>query len=179
MQWIGLGQGEQMAGSNMFVIYASASGTNVTLSPRAGRGHMEPDFDAAAQASLLEGSGIADGKMTANVRCTVPFSSSYLPYYLVCNDLVSDIYFFLLGARCNQWSGGSMDLTSSTSNWIWAVKDGSPLNDDSQSAGIDEHDNFDAFSLDLTRARGGSSLNPFLTATPPGKTTSGESRYSS
>ena len=57
-----------------------------------------------------------------------------------------------------------MDLTSSSSSWIWAVKDGKPLSSDSQSADIDEHDDKDPFTFDLTKARGGSSINPFATA---------------
>lgn len=70
-QWIGLGQGgaSQMRDCNIFIIYADASGSNVTLSPRLGRGEVEPKFNPDAQVSLLEGSGIADGVMTANVRC--------------------------------------------------------------------------------------------------------------
>ena len=68
-QWIGLGQGGQMAGSNIFVIYTDASGTNVTLSPRLGKGEVQPLYDNGTQAFLLEGSGIANGNMTANVRC--------------------------------------------------------------------------------------------------------------
>lgn len=59
-----------MRNSNIFIIYADASGNNVTLSPRLGVGEEEPKFNQDAQVSLLEGSGIADGKMTANVRCT-------------------------------------------------------------------------------------------------------------
>ena len=66
-----------MAGANIFVIYASASGSNVTLSPRLGTGHQEPEENDGAQVSLLEGSGIANGKMVANVRCTYASSSSY------------------------------------------------------------------------------------------------------
>ena len=69
MQWIGLGQGGSMSGSNIFIIYADTSGSNVTLSPRLGQGEREPNFDNQAQVSLLGGSGIANGKMTANVRC--------------------------------------------------------------------------------------------------------------
>lgn len=70
-QWIGLGQGgaNQMRNSNIFIIYADSTGSNVTLSPRLGNGEFEPDFNADAQVSLLEGSGIANGVMTANVRC--------------------------------------------------------------------------------------------------------------
>lgn len=60
-----------MEKSNIFIIYADASGSNVTLSPRLGNGPFEPDYnpDAHAQVSLVEGSGIANGLMTANVRC--------------------------------------------------------------------------------------------------------------
>ena len=58
-----------MSGANIFVIYADASGNNVTLSPRLGKGHVEPEFNSEAQVFLLDGSGIANGMMTANVRC--------------------------------------------------------------------------------------------------------------
>ena len=68
-QWIALGQGGRMAGANIFVIYADSNGSNVTLSPSPGQGHVQPRYDQGIQAFLLEGSGIANGKMTANVRC--------------------------------------------------------------------------------------------------------------
>ncbi len=76
MQWIGLGQGGQtrMKNSNIFILYADASGTNVTLSPRSGVDEVEPKYNSNAQVTLLDGSGISNGKMTANVRCT-PFCS--------------------------------------------------------------------------------------------------------
>ena len=61
-----------------------------------------------------------------------------------------------------------MDFKSTRSDWIWAVKDGSPMQDDSQSVEIDVHDAKSEFTLDLTKARGGSSLNPFVVATPSG-----------
>jgi hypothetical protein len=67
--WIGLGQGSSMSGANMFIIYASSSGNNVTLSPRTGSGHTEPSVNSGAQVSLLEGSGISGGVMTANIKC--------------------------------------------------------------------------------------------------------------
>lgn len=69
MQWIALGTGRRMAGSNLFVVYAAANQQNVTLSPRLASGYVEPEFNQQAQVSLLEGSGISNGKMTANVRC--------------------------------------------------------------------------------------------------------------
>ncbi|QSZ36018.1 hypothetical protein DSL72_007142 [Monilinia vaccinii-corymbosi] len=69
MSWIGLGQGSSMKGSNIFVIYADSTGTNVTLSPRLGVGETEPEADTSAKVTLLDGSGIANGKMVANIKC--------------------------------------------------------------------------------------------------------------
>jgi hypothetical protein len=71
MSWIGLGQGEQMSGANIFMIYADAAGTNVTLSPRLGTGNQQPNSDTTAEATLLDGSGISNNMMVANVRCKV------------------------------------------------------------------------------------------------------------
>ena len=63
-----------MFGANIFVVYADSTGSNVTLSPRLGQGNRQPQAATTAQVSLLDGSGIANGKMTANVRCTAPDS---------------------------------------------------------------------------------------------------------
>ena len=59
-----------MTGSNIFVVYTSNGGKNVTLSPRLGTGHVEPQFNSKAEVSLLDGSGISNGKMIANVKCS-------------------------------------------------------------------------------------------------------------
>jgi len=69
-QWVGLGQGNQMKGANIFIVYSDSDGQNVTISPRLGLGNFQPQFNSQAQVSLLEGSGISNGVMTANVRCT-------------------------------------------------------------------------------------------------------------
>lgn len=73
--WIGLGQGgqNQMRNSNIFIVYPDASGSNVTLSARLGVGEIEPKYNSKAQVSLLEGSGISNGKMIANFRCMLFF----------------------------------------------------------------------------------------------------------
>lgn len=65
-----------MSGSHIFVVYTSADGNNVTVSPRLGTGHNTPQFNSDTQITLLEGSGVANGQMTANVRC------KYLPLLL-------------------------------------------------------------------------------------------------
>ncbi|KAL3470064.1 hypothetical protein BJX99DRAFT_251479 [Aspergillus californicus] len=53
-QWVALGQGTQMAGAGIFVLY-SASSQNVTISPRSGAGHVQPEYNSQTQLSLLEG----------------------------------------------------------------------------------------------------------------------------
>lgn len=136
-QWVALGEGSQMAGANIFVIYASGQ-NNVTLSPRLGTGHVEPKFNPSAQVSLLEGSGIQDGYMTANIRCE----------------------------SCLHWPGGSLDPASTSSSWIWAVKEGSPLDTTDKSASIVEHDAHGNQAIDMTKATISSTNmtnnNPFI-----------------
>jgi hypothetical protein len=136
-QWVALGEGSQMSGANIFVIYASGNG-NITVSPRLGVGHIEPEFNPSAQVSLLEGSGIQDGYMTANIRCD----------------------------SCLHWPGGSLDTASPSSNWIWAVKEGSPLDTTDKSASIVQHDTEGNQAIDLTQAATSAAnmanSNPFI-----------------
>ena len=135
-EWVGFGQGSRMAGANMFVVYAADS-TNVTVSPRLGTGHNEPDLNSDASVSVLGGSGItSDGTLVANIRCD----------------------------SCLSWSGGSMSATDSSSSWIYAYKSGDPIDSTDQRADISQHDSQGTFSLDLTSGTGGSSANPFLAA---------------
>lgn len=135
-QWIGLGQGTQMRGANMFVLYADSTGQNVTLSPRLGVGEVEPEHDTATQVSLLEGTGIKNGVMTANVKCS----------------------------NCNSWKGGSMNFGSQSTDWIYAYKSGSGLNTNDVGAEIDQHDSYGYVTFQKAAAAGGTSANPFVVA---------------
>ncbi|KAK5006798.1 hypothetical protein LTR39_005567, partial [Cryomyces antarcticus] len=134
--WVSLGQGSRMAGSNMFVLYTNKAGTNVTLSPRLGTSYAQPNYNSAAKVTLLDGTGVSNGIMTANVKCS----------------------------NCQSWSGGSMDFTSSSGSWIYAGQPGSPLNSDDTSASIGQHGSQGSFSFDFSKAKGGSDLNPFTAA---------------
>ncbi|KAJ5153503.1 cellobiose dehydrogenase [Penicillium canariense] len=142
LQWFAWGQGSRMQGANIFVIYASADGNNITVSPRLGVEHVEPLHNPQARVSILEGSGISNGIITANIRCD----------------------------SCITWPGGHEDITSSSSPWVWAFKNGQPLDTDSLSATITMHDNSGIASLNLQKATGGTSENPFLISS--GTTTS-------
>ncbi|KAI9369153.1 hypothetical protein BJX61DRAFT_536652 [Aspergillus egyptiacus] len=79
LEWVALGQGTRMAGADIYILYASSS-RNVTISPRSGTDHIPPKYNPQAQVSLLEGSGIQDGLMTANVRCDSCSYSSNSPW---------------------------------------------------------------------------------------------------
>lgn len=126
-----------MAGSNIFVMYQSENGQNVTVSARRGTGHVEPSHDgASARITVLEGSVVSNGKMTANVRCS----------------------------NCNSWDGGTMDFTSINGRWIYAAKSGTPLQSDDLNADISYHDDHGVFDWDFSAAKGGSEVNPFLTS---------------
>ncbi|KAJ5949176.1 hypothetical protein N7454_000760 [Penicillium verhagenii] len=135
LQWFAWGQGSQMQGANIFVVYASADGSNITVSPRLGLvEHVEPLYNSQARLSVLEGSGISNGTITANIRCD----------------------------SCITWSVGHADPTSSSSSWVWAFKNGNPLETDSLSESIIIHDASGVASLNLQKAAGGTSGNPFL-----------------
>jgi Cytochrome domain of cellobiose dehydrogenase len=139
-----------MAGANYFIIYTDSAGTNVTLSPRLSSGNVMPSYNSAVQVTLLAGSGISDGVMTANIKCS----------------------------SCASWSGGSMDLTASSTAWIWAYKGGSSLSTDSKGASIVKHDDYGDVTFDSS-AQGGSDANPFLNSNGTSTTNSACSSVSS
>ena len=134
--WVGLAQGTMMSNANMFLMYSSADGRNVSLSPRSTSGHVMPTHNDAADVSLLEGSGISNGRMVANVRC----------------------------GNCDKWDTGSMSLQDSASNWVYAHLQGSPIDSDDMNAHISKHDREGTFQWDLSQATGGSDTNPFTGA---------------
>ncbi len=133
VEWLALGQGAVMQGANIFIVYGA--GTNVTVSPRlAKHEHVEPLYNPQAQISILDGSGVHDGILTANIRCD----------------------------SCVSWPAGHEDVTSSSSPWIWAVKNGQFLDSEDTSQELPMHDFYGTATLNLKQATGGSSDNPFL-----------------
>lgn len=131
LKWLALGQGYQMTDGNLFVVYAD-NADNVTLSPRKAPGHYQPVYDPEIQAYLLEGSGIGDGLMTANIRCD----------------------------NCLHLRDGQ-DIMGSSSNWMWAVTHGEALNTADPEVTLYQHDRHGMFTLDMALAMGGHSENPF------------------
>lgn len=54
-----------------------------------------------------------------------------------------------------------MSLTDSSSPWIWSMRGGSAIASNDQSADLQQHDNYGTFQIDLAKATGGNSINPF------------------
>ncbi|GFF54059.1 hypothetical protein IFM46972_09928 [Aspergillus udagawae] len=149
VQWIGVGHGNQMAGASMFVVYAS-SGSNVTVSPREGTGHVPPEYNAESRISILPGTAIANGTITARFECK----------------------------NCLDAHGGTINATDPASSWIWAYKSGPPMASDNVSASIEYHDAFGRVLVDLSRSQSIADLNnggdPFANARPIDGLTSSE-----
>lgn len=135
--WVALAQGTMMSNANMFVMYSSANGQNVTVSSRIASGHMMPTHSDAASVYLLDGSGISNGRMTANIRCS----------------------------NCTSWGTGTMSLQGGNSDWVYAHSKGSLIDSDDKNALISQHDRHGSFQWDLSRATGGSTMNPFTNTT--------------
>ncbi|KAL3446313.1 hypothetical protein BJX65DRAFT_296340 [Aspergillus insuetus] len=136
IQWIALAQGDQMAGANMFIVYAS-SATEVTVSPRAGTGHVPPEYNSNGRVSLLPGTGIRNGTMTTRFQCHTSLEDP------------------------------NTSLSARNSSWIWAYKNGSPMDTGNVSAAIGYHDAFGAVLIDLSHAHatnGDDSSDPFSDA---------------
>ncbi|KAH6987178.1 hypothetical protein EDB80DRAFT_782544 [Ilyonectria destructans] len=67
-QWVALGIGSRMAGAEMFLVYQDGKG-NVTLSTRTTSGHTMPHYTKRSGVTLIDGSGVANNTMIANIRC--------------------------------------------------------------------------------------------------------------
>ena len=110
----------------MFMMYADATGNNITISPRLSSSHTEPSYTSNVTYTVEAGSGISNGVMTANVVCQ----------------------------NCRSWEGGSIDPTNTAAPFIFAAGPGGSLNTNSVSADIKRHSIYGSFTLDLTKALG-------------------------
>ncbi|RHZ48871.1 hypothetical protein CDV55_102007 [Aspergillus turcosus] len=130
--WVAVGTGAKMKNSLMILLYSDASGKNVTVSPRLATGETEPVYASSLAVDLLPGTGIANGFMTVNGRCS----------------------------NCTKWDTGSLDLQSASQPWIFALGPHSGANvllrSDSKTASIELHSKYGQFSMDMIRATGGS-----------------------
>jgi len=147
--WAGTGIGSGMKGALIFIIYQDGSG-NVTVSPRLGKGEFEPKYESTIQFELLGGSGIQNGLMTGNIKCS----------------------------NCRSWDGGSLDVSSTSQNFIWALGN-QKVTSNSPSQSLNQHVQNGFYGLDLTQATGGGSQNPFASLNSTSSTSGSGSTGSS
>lgn len=124
-----------MKGALYLIIYASASGTNVTLSARTASDHVEPAYDSRFDVEALAGTGLANGTMNFSGRCT----------------------------NCRSWSGGgSIDVASDAQDCIFALAPGGPMNSDDHAAPLNYHTVYGSFSINLKQATSSVASAPLL-----------------
>jgi len=54
---------------------------------------------------------------------------------------------------CTTWSGGSLDVSSTSAPWMWAAGPGTAVSSDSQGASIQQHRKYGSFALNMVAAR--------------------------
>ncbi|KAF2014590.1 iron reductase domain protein [Aaosphaeria arxii CBS 175.79] len=128
--WVGVGFGESMKNSLMFIMYPSKSGNNVTLSPRISSSNAEPVVKDDVQLELLPGTGVSDEMMTVKAICR----------------------------NCRVWSHGWIDEKSTAHPMIYAFGPGNRLQSNSLNAPLKRHIRYGRFTMDMVAATGASGV---------------------
>ncbi|KAK6005245.1 hypothetical protein QM012_008024 [Aureobasidium pullulans] len=132
--WFAFGIGGQMKNSLMFIGYPSSNGTGLTLSPRLSTGHSQPQYTNSKD---------------VQVRSSSITNGTY--------ELMGVCY------NCSTWSLGTMDTTSSSQPFIFALgPTGQTISSDSTSQNIAYHTLYNSFSMDMTQAAFTGSNTPAL-----------------
>lgn len=134
--WIAFGlggKGSQMDGALIFVAYLNEEGNNITVSPRLGTGHAQPQYTSTVNVTVMESTHYdadSDGGYFIDFHCT----------------------------ECRSWDGGkySIDTTDVSASMIWAIGSGDQVKSNALDATIHQHDdpNSGGFTLDLKQATG-------------------------
>ncbi|KAI0811480.1 hypothetical protein GGR55DRAFT_643299 [Xylaria sp. FL0064] len=128
--WVAIGLGASTMGGNPLVLmaYPSASGTNVTLSPRQCHDHTEPVYNASIAVTALPGTGL--------------LNDTTFVYNGVC-------------ANCRAWShGGKIDVASAAQEMAYAMGPTQDVRSDDLRLSVKMHSDYGAFTMDLVRATG-------------------------
>ncbi|KAF2733787.1 CBD9-like protein [Polyplosphaeria fusca] len=124
--WVGVGFGEEMKNSLMFIMYPSQNGNNVTVSTRIANGHSEPSHYADANLEILSGTGIDDEMFVLKAVCH----------------------------NCRVWHNGFIDVKNTAHPMIYAFGPGNALQSNSLNAPLKRHVRYGKFTMDMEAARG-------------------------
>ena len=96
----------------------------MTLSARRASGHQEPTYDSSVPLSLLPGSGVINGTIVVNGKCS----------------------------NCVHEAAGALNIQSKAQPWLWGIGPGFWTFSDDPTATVYEHDQYGTFALDMTSA---------------------------
>lgn len=83
----------------------------------------------------------------------------------------------MVGGNCRKWSGGSLDVTTTSQNFIWSIGNNEQVATTKPDAEIHQHKAFGFYALNLKDATStNANSNPFLTS---GASTNGTSSSTS
>jgi hypothetical protein len=129
---------------------------------------VQPEHDSDIDITLLSGSGISGGIMTANFKCQ--FFVGGGGGNKESRDGRSCWWRLDAGSNCRS----RLSATSTAQDFIWAAGPGSDIASNDPAQTITQHSDHGNFRLNLVRATGGDTTNPFLAAngaTPTGGVT--------
>lgn len=150
---VGLGADTMSGNALVLMVYASASGKNVTFSPRlTSQGRSEPAPYPDLRFEVLPSTGLYNGTFMFSARCF----------------------------NCRRWpGGGSIDVNSAAQRFIYAAGPSYDVNSDDAAAPLKFHRSYGSFSMDLRAAQGPSqapTLNSQTAKKSQGAALTGESK---
>lgn len=131
--WVSVGIGEDMDDNLMFIVHEGENEDSVTLSPRvASNGESEPTFYPAIYCELMDREGSKRKRDDSNAADSMSVDA-------VCHNATS-------------WDGGSLDLSSSSQEFMFAFGPDHHLRTNSLAAPLLRHQLYGNFVMDMTRA---------------------------
>ncbi|KAI8948418.1 hypothetical protein F4801DRAFT_458954 [Xylaria longipes] len=128
--WVAVGLGASTMGGNPLVLmaYPSASGENVTISPRRCYGHSEPIYDSGINIEAMPGTGLLNDTT------------------FVFNGLCSN---------CRSWPrNGKIDISSTAQEMAYATGGSSDTRSSNPGESVKIHWSYGSFTMDLVHATG-------------------------
>nr|POE68799.1 hypothetical protein CFP56_66813 [Quercus suber] len=147
--WMAVGFGSQMAGALMLVAYPNSAGDSITISPRIGTGHTEPEYYEDIKCELV-GAAANSNTVTSDEEHGHPYNVAMVAD-AVCHNATN-------------WGSGSIQLGVQDGNtaqqMIFAVGPGLPLSSNSLTAPLHRHEFTGLFTMDLKQASSDSASVP-------------------
>ena len=143
--WMAVGFGDQMAGSFMLVVYPSANGSSLTISPRvAMHGESEPTYYPHSTCDYVN--NLAIDPNANNITTTGSEGLGGNMYAdAVCHNATS-----WMGPNAGQKY--ALDFTNKNQSFIWAVGPGESINSDALDAPMNRHSYYGQFTMDMVAA---------------------------